>query len=106
VKIHDLRPEAYDPANLFGPILKLAKRYGLAIEASSAGWRKKVGEQYPHETILRLANEYGVPITTASDAHSYAQVGEDYERLAAVLERAGVTRTATFWQHKQRSVDE
>ena len=103
VKIHDLRPEAYDPANLFGPILKLAKRHGLAVEASSAGWRKRVGEQYPHETILRLANEYGVPITTGSDAHSYAQVGEDYERLAAVLERAGVTRTATFWQHRQQA---
>jgi histidinol-phosphatase (PHP family) len=104
VKIHDLHPESYDPASLFGPILKLAQRHGLAIEASTAGWRKKVGEQYPHEAILRLANEYGVPITTASDAHSYAQVGEDYDRLAAVLERAGVTRTATFWKHRQQSV--
>lgn len=103
VKIHGLRPESYDPASLFGPILELAKRHGLAIEASTAGWRKKVGEQYPHETILRLANEYGIPITTASDAHSYAQVGEDYNKLADVLDRAGVARTATYWQHKARA---
>src|SRR5438105_4544045 len=82
VKIHGLSPDEYDPATLFRPVLELARKADLAIEASTAGWRKAVGEQYPHLSILRAAVELGIPITTASDAHSYAQVAADYERLA------------------------
>jgi len=99
VKIHGLSPEGYDPAGRFGPILEIAHQAGLAIEASSAGWRKAVGEQYPHTSILKAAVELQIPITTASDAHSYVQVAADYERLAAILDAAGVTETVTFQRH-------
>jgi histidinol-phosphatase (PHP family) len=102
VKIHGLLPGNYDPAKLFGPILELAKRAGLAIEASTAGWRKAVGEQYPHLSILKLAVALDIPITTASDAHSSVQVADHYERLAKVLASAGVTETVTFERHQCR----
>jgi histidinol-phosphatase (PHP family) len=102
VKIHGLLPQEYDPARWFQPILSLAKKAGLAIESSSAGWRKAVREQYPHGSILGLAVKLDIPITTASDAHSYAQVGENYEQLARVLEAAGVTKTVTFNRHRWR----
>jgi histidinol-phosphatase (PHP family) len=102
VKIHGLLPGNYDPAKLFGPILELAKRAGLAIEASTAGWRKAVGEQYPHLSILKLAVALDIPITTASDAHSSVQVADHYERLAKVLASAGVTETVTFERHRCR----
>jgi len=81
----------------------LAKNGGLAIEASTAGWRKPVGEQYPHASILKAAVELNIPITTASDAHSYAQVAADYDRLREVLESAGVTATAKFRSHKWKA---
>ena len=100
VKIHGLLPGNYDPAKLFRPILELAKRAGLAIEASTAGWRKAVGEQYPHGSILKLAVALDIPITTASDAHSYVQVADNYEQLANVLDAAGVTETITFQRHR------
>jgi histidinol-phosphatase (PHP family) len=99
VKIHGLLPEAYDPIRRFRPILEIAQKAGLAMEASTAGWRKAVGEQYPHTSILRAAVELRIPITTASDAHSHAQVAADYERLAAVLEAADVTEIVTFRRH-------
>jgi histidinol-phosphatase (PHP family) len=83
----------------FFPILELAKKTGLAIEASTAGWRKPVGEQYPHLSILRAAVELDIPITTASDAHSHAQVAESYDQLAEVLNSAGVTKLVTFHAH-------
>jgi histidinol-phosphatase (PHP family) len=100
VKIHGLVPPDYDPAKLFRPILGLAKRAGLAIEASTAGWRKTVREQYPHRSILKLAVALDIPITTASDAHSYLQVADNYEQLAGVLDAAGVTETVTFNRHR------
>jgi len=103
VKIHGLRPHDYDPVKFFLPVLQLAKNGGLAIEASTAGWRKPVGEQYPHASILEAAVELSIPITTASDAHSHAQVAEDYDRLAEVLESAGVTATVRFRSHKWKA---
>ena len=100
VKIHGLSPEGYDPAQLFRPILEIAHQAGLAIEASTAGWRKTVGEQYPHTSILQTAGQLQIPITTASDAHSSAQVAADYEQLAAILDTAGVTEIVTFQRHR------
>jgi histidinol-phosphatase (PHP family) len=100
VKIHGLLPEQYDPAGRFRPILEIAHQAGLAMEASTAGWRKAVREQYPQTTILRAAVELQIPVTTASDAHSSAQVAADYEQLAAVLDAAGVTEIVTFRRHQ------
>jgi histidinol-phosphatase (PHP family) len=100
VKIHGLSPAGYDPAQLFRPILEIARQAGLAIEASTAGWRKAVGEQYPHTSILQIAAELQIPITTASDAHSYAQVAADYEKLGTILAVAGVTEIVTFQRHR------
>jgi histidinol-phosphatase (PHP family) len=99
-KIHGIRPDGYDPISSFSPVLELARKAGLAIEASTAGWRKAVKEQYPHDLILRLANELRMPITTASDAHSHFQVAEDYDRLAPILTAAGVKNVARFQKHK------
>jgi histidinol-phosphatase (PHP family) len=103
VKIHGLLPRNYDPAKLFGPILELAESAGLAIESSTAGWRKTVGEQYPHTSVLKLAVALDIPITTASDAHSYVQVADNYAQLASVLDAAGVTKTVTFQRHRWKS---
>jgi histidinol-phosphatase (PHP family) len=100
VKIHGLSPDRYDPVARFGPVLEIARKAGLAIEASSAGWRKAVAEQYPHGSILRAAVELRIPITTASDAHSHAQVAADYDKLGAVLDASGVTETVTFRRHR------
>jgi histidinol-phosphatase (PHP family) len=99
VKIHGLLPDGYDPAGQFRTILELAQKGGLAMEASTAGWRKAVGEQYPHTSILRAAVELQIPITTASDAHSRAQLAADYDKLATLLEEAGVIEIVTFQQH-------
>jgi histidinol-phosphatase (PHP family) len=101
VKIHGLSPDSYDPVGRFGSILEIAHKAGLAIEASTAGWRKAVGEQYPHASILQAAVELQIPITTASDAHSHSQVAADFEKLAAILDQAGVTEILTFQHHKQ-----
>jgi histidinol-phosphatase (PHP family) len=102
IKIHGLVPDAYEAAKFFGPILEQIAAAGLAMEINTAGWRKPVGEQYPAEPILRSALALKIPITISSDAHSYAQVGEDYARLEALLEDVGLEKSVRFWRHQRR----
>ena len=94
IKIHGYRPEMYNGAAFFRPILDLVKQRGLAIEASTAGWRKTVGEQYPDFSIISEATTAAIPITTASDAHSHAQLAENFNRLAQILQEIGVKKIA------------
>jgi histidinol-phosphatase (PHP family) len=101
IKIHGLAPSSYDPAPFFGPILRQIAEGGLAMEINTAGWRKPVGEQYPAEPILRAALALNIPITISSDAHSYAQVGEDYARLEQLLERVGLEKPTRFRRHER-----
>ena len=75
--------------------LRFIKERDLAIEISTAGWRKPVGEQYPAVEVIRLAQEIGIPFTVASDAHSHVQLAENYERLAALIEDAASARFAS-----------
>jgi histidinol-phosphatase (PHP family) len=102
IKIHGHQIE--DAAARFRPILELVKQRGLAIEASTAGWRKTVKENYPQHSILELAGKLGIPITTASDAHSYVQVADGYERLEKVLQAANVATTVAFSRHQPRAI--
>lgn len=102
IKIHKLLPTTYDAAQFFEPILEQITAAGLAMEVNTAGWRKPVGEQYPAESILRMAVARQIPITTSSDAHSYAQVAEDYSKLEPLLERIGLEKPVRYWRHSRR----
>jgi histidinol-phosphatase (PHP family) len=104
IKIHGVwhPPEGLLPH--FRPLLERIKRADLAIEISTAGWRKPVGEPYPHPTLLAAALQLGIPITLASDAHSPAQLAEDYDRLAPLLHQWGVREIATYEKHRRTIV--
>src|SRR5260221_2815712 len=102
IKIHGLFPKGYDAAATFEPLLDLIQKNDLAIEINTAGWRKKVGEQYPAVAIVKRAVALGIPITISSDAHSYAQVAEGFEQLEALLEAEGIERIARFSKHHRR----
>ena len=105
IKIHGHRPNAEIEA-IVGDTLDFIQSRGLAIELSTAGWRKPVNELYPSDRIIELAIAKGIPFTTASDAHSHVQLGENYERLAEKMSTLrdsaksafsrGTTRIAAF----------
>ncbi|MGD9897168.1 MAG: histidinol-phosphatase HisJ family protein [Candidatus Methylacidiphilaceae bacterium] len=103
IKIFGFRPKT-GFQGYFEEILVLAREKNLALEISTAGWRKPVGEAYPDEEILRRAQELGIPFTLASDAHSPFQIGEDYDRLASLLEKLGIREVALFERHKRRMI--
>src|ERR1700704_5269705 len=100
IKIHGHRPNSRIE-DLIAETLDLIATRGLAIELSTAGWRKPVNELYPSDEIIRLALAKGIPFTTASDAHSHAQLGENFDRLAGKMSILGVSEVCVYEKHKR-----
>jgi histidinol-phosphatase (PHP family) len=101
VKIHGHRPDA-EIGSIVNETLDFIKSRNLAIELSTAGWRKPVKELYPSDEIIRLALEKGIPFTTASDAHSHAQLGENFGRLGEKMSILGVREVCVYEKHKRQ----
>lgn len=75
---------------------------GIAIEVSTAGLRKPVGERYPSEQFLELLLEAGCPVALSSDAHLPEHVGWAYEGTVEWLAGFGVTELAVFERRQRR----
>lgn len=68
----------------------------VAVEVSSAGLRKPVGEEYPGPALLSKLVAAGVPIVLSSDGHAPAEVGWGLEQVVAAARAAGAGSNATF----------
>jgi histidinol-phosphatase (PHP family) len=100
IKIHGHRANS-EIRQLVDETLELIRARNLAIELSTAGWRKPVSELYPSDEIIQLALEKGIPFTTASDAHSHVQLGENYDRLADKVSAWGIREVCVYEKHKR-----
>ena len=100
IKIHGHRPTAEIGA-IASETLDFIRSRNLAVELSTAGWRKPVNEPYPADRIVEIAMEKGIPFTTASDAHSYAQLGDNFPSLAEKMSILGIREVCTFEKHKR-----
>lgn len=65
----------------------------VALEISTAGLRKPVGELYPDARLLRLS---AAPVTLASDAHEPVLVGEDFDAAVAFARANGRDTVSVF----------
>lgn len=75
---------------------------GIAVEVSTAGLRKPVGELYPDQAFLEMCVEAGCPVALSSDAHHAEHVGYGYDLALALLADAGVTELAVFERRERR----
>jgi histidinol-phosphatase (PHP family) len=100
IKIHGHRP-VVDIGALVSETLDFIRTRNLAIELSTAGWRKPVNEAYPGDRIIELAMEKGIPFTTASDAHSHAQLGYNFPSLAQRMASLGIQQVCVFEKHNR-----
>ena len=86
--------------------LAALQQHGLAMEISSAGLRKGLGEPYPGPVIMEMARELELPVFFGSDAHAADQVGYAFDQLetyalrfgyrASVCHVGGTRRTIPF----------
>jgi histidinol-phosphatase (PHP family) len=74
----------------------------MAVEVSTAGLRKPVGELYPARAMLELVVEAGLPIALSSDAHVPDQLGFRYEDAVEALTELGVTELCVFAGRERR----
>jgi histidinol-phosphatase (PHP family) len=98
IKIHGHRPNAEIEA-IAGETLDFIRERNLAIELSTAGWRKPVNELYPSDQLIKLAMQKGISFTTSSDAHSHVQLGENFDRLEAKMLVFGVREVCVYEKH-------
>ncbi len=103
IKVHGEKP----PMNseFWSIMADILSKSGMTVEVSSAGWRKPVGEQYPAVELLAELARRGVPFTTASDAHTLSLVGDQMDKLRAMLIDVGVTSVRSFSTRVARDID-
>jgi histidinol-phosphatase (PHP family) len=85
-----------DVRRYYEPALAAIAESGIAVEVSTAGLRKPVGEIYPAPEFLAVCAEVGAPIALSSDAHVPEQVGFGYDRALELLDSLGIAQLATF----------
>lgn len=88
----------------YEPAVEAIVAGGSAVELSTAGLRKPVGELYPAREFAALCVEAGVPFALSSDAHLPEQVGFGYERALELLESLGVGEICVFERRRRRLV--
>ena len=75
-------------ASSTSPRSRRSPRAAIAVEVSTAGLRKPVGEIYPARGFAEMCVEAGAAFALSSDAHLPEQVGFGYDRRARVPRRA------------------
>ena len=96
------RTPAGDLRRYYEPAVEGIAEAGIAVEVSTAGLRKPVGELYPADAFLEMCVEAGVPVALSSDAHRPQDVGADYDRAQQTLERLGVRELCVFERRVRR----
>ena len=90
----------FRPTEPFGgredEIVSAVAASGCAVELSSAGRRKPVGEDYPGPALLRRLVAAGAPLALSSDAHAPAEVGYAFAELAAAAAATGAREVVVF----------
>jgi histidinol-phosphatase (PHP family) len=91
-----------DLRRYYEPLVEACLDTGVAVELSTAGLRKPVGELYPAQPMLELVAEAGVPVALSSDAHTPQDLGAGYDRAVAALQAAGIGSIAVFERRARR----
>ena len=95
------RPER-DPRFYYEPAIEAIAEEGIAVEVSTAGWRKPVGELYPADSFAAMCIDAGAVFALSSDAHVPEDVGADYARAVEAMRGWGVDRIAVFDGRERR----
>lgn len=91
-----------DPRFHYEPFVEAVADSGIAVEVSTAGLRKPVGEIYPSRPLAEMCVEAGADFALSSDAHAPDQVGFGYEQAVEFLGELGVDRICVFEGRERR----
>jgi histidinol-phosphatase (PHP family) len=99
----DRRPApTRDPRFHYEPAVEAIAESGIAVEVSTAGLRKPVGELYPSPAFAEMCLEAGASFSLSSDAHVPEQVGYEYEPAVKAMREWGIREVAVFEGRQRR----
>lgn len=91
-----------DLRRFYEPAVEAIAAAGVAVEVSTAGLSKPVGELYPAPDFAALCVEAGVPFTLSSDAHIPADVGHAYDQAVDFMRSLGIEEICVFERRRRR----
>src|SRR3954449_8516061 len=74
----------------------------VAIEVSTSGLRKPVGEIYPARAFLEMCLEVGRPVALSSDAHTPNDLAYRYDDALKLLDSLDIRELAVFERRTRR----
>jgi histidinol-phosphatase (PHP family) len=86
----------------YEPAVEAIGEAGVAVELSTAGLRKPIGEIYPARELAGMCADAGAPFALSSDAHAPEQVGYEYATAAEMLRGLGVGEICVFARRERR----
>ena len=102
-------PEKYEPEALLDSVLVGLVEKGIALEVNSYPVHKGYNELNPSDAICEMyAKRGGTRVTIGSDAHTPGRIGQDFDRIARVIEQYSfkpvlfVQRKATLLHPKRQ----
>jgi histidinol-phosphatase (PHP family) len=90
---------------LYEPVVEAIADSGIAVEVSTAGYRKPVREIYPAPAFAEMCIDAGAVFALSSDAHEPENIGYEYDRAIEEMRGWGVSELAVF-QRRERSLEE
>ena len=102
---HDRPRPGLDVRFHYEPAIEAIAETGVAVEVSTAGWRKPVDELYPATAFAEMCVDAGAAFALSSDAHMPEDVGHQYDRAVETMRDWGVTEVAVF-ERRERSMQE
>jgi histidinol-phosphatase (PHP family) len=90
-----------DPRAFYEPAVEAIAESGIAVEVSTAGLRKPVGELYPAREFAEMCVEAGASFALSSDAHRPEHVGFEYDRAVEFLDQLGVGEVCVFERRRR-----
>jgi histidinol-phosphatase (PHP family) len=91
-----------DPRYYYEVAMEGIAESGIAVEVSTAGLRKPVGEIYPARAFLEMVVDAGNPIALSSDAHVPEQLGYGYDQALELLDSLGISELSVFERRARR----
>jgi histidinol-phosphatase (PHP family) len=91
-----------DPRFFYEPVVEAIAESGIAVEVSTAGLRKPVGEMYPSRGFAEMCVDAGAAFSLSSDAHVPEHIGFAYDQALESMTEWGVDEVAVFEGRRRR----
>jgi histidinol-phosphatase (PHP family) len=95
-------PPTRDPRFFYEDAVEAIAESEVAVEVSTAGYRKPVAELYPAAAFAALCVEAGAAFSLSSDAHVPEEIGHRYDDAVATMRDWGISEVAVFERRQRR----